>query len=69
MNCNVGKTEQIARIAIGSTIVIAGLLNRSWWGLLGVAPIVTGAIRYCPLNAALGMNNCKATKLAVMGKG
>ncbi|MFE5322829.1 DUF2892 domain-containing protein [Paenibacillus sp. NPDC056579] len=62
MKCNVGRTEQAIRIAVGSGIVAAGIVNKSWWGLLGVAPIITGATRYCPLNAALGMNHCKDSK-------
>jgi hypothetical protein len=59
VKCNVGKTEQVLRIALGSTIVLTGLLNKNWWGLLGIAPIITGATRYCPLNAALGIQNCR----------
>ncbi|UUZ82047.1 DUF2892 domain-containing protein [Paenibacillus sp. P26] len=60
MNCNVGKTEQAVRIAVGSAIVLAGLYYRSWWGLIGLAPILTGATRYCPANAVLGIQNCRA---------
>ncbi|TVY07868.1 DUF2892 domain-containing protein [Paenibacillus cremeus] len=62
MECNVGKTEQVIRITIGSAILLTGLLNKSWWGLLGVAPIITGTIRYCPLNSALGINNCEVQR-------
>ncbi|MDU0205390.1 MULTISPECIES: DUF2892 domain-containing protein [Paenibacillus] len=60
MQCNVGKTEQVLRIAIGSAIVLAGTYYKKWWGLIGIAPIVTGTTRYCPLNAVLGISNCKA---------
>ncbi|MBA2939740.1 DUF2892 domain-containing protein [Paenibacillus sp. CGMCC 1.16610] len=60
MQCNVGKTEQVLRIAIGSAIVVAGTYYKKWWGLIGIAPIVTGTTRYCPLNAVLGISNCKA---------
>ncbi|MCZ8517614.1 DUF2892 domain-containing protein [Paenibacillus filicis] len=59
MRCNVGNTERIVRISIGSAIVLAGLYYKNWWGLIGVAPIVTGAVRYCPLNEALGISNCE----------
>lgn len=60
MQCNVGNKEQVLRIAIGSAIVFAGAYYRKWWGLIGIAPIVTGTTRYCPLNAVLGISNCKA---------
>lgn len=59
MKCNVGKTEQVIRISIGVIIVLLGLYFRSWWGLIGLAPIITGTIRYCPANALLGINNCQ----------
>jgi len=59
LQCNVGKTEQMVRIAVGASILLAGLFNKKWWGLLGIAPIITGATRYCPANAVLGINHCK----------
>jgi len=60
MKCNVGKTEQVVRIASGAAIIGLGVYFKSWWGALGLAPIITGVTRYCPLNAALGISNCKA---------
>ncbi|MGE7687471.1 YgaP family membrane protein [Peribacillus simplex] len=59
MKCNVGKTEQKIRIGIGFVIILVGLYFRSWWGIIGFAPIITGATRYCPANAILGIQNCK----------
>jgi Protein of unknown function (DUF2892). len=58
MKCNVGKTEQIVRILIGAAIVLLGLYFKSWWGLIGLAPIITGAIQYCPVSDALGISTC-----------
>lgn len=48
------------RIIIGALAFLAGYYYRSWWGLLGIIPIITGAIRYCPLNALLGVSTCEA---------
>ncbi|MFC5651934.1 DUF2892 domain-containing protein [Paenibacillus solisilvae] len=62
MNCNVGKTEQIIRISIGVGILLIGLAYRSWWGVIGLAPIITGATRYCPANTFLGIDNCKKAR-------
>ena len=60
MKCNVGKTEQIARIVTGIAIVLLGLYFRSWWGLIGLAPIITGSIHYCPVSDVLGISTCGA---------
>ena len=59
MKCNVGRTEQIIRISAGAIILLLGLYFRNWWGIIGLAPIVTGAIRYCPISAALNISTCK----------
>ncbi len=60
MKCNVGRTEQIVRIVIGVGIILLGLYFKSWWGLVGLAPIITGSIRYCPVNDVLGISTCDA---------
>lgn len=60
MKCNVGRTEQIVRVVIGTVIVLIGVYFRSWWGLIGLVPIITGAIRYCPISAVLGISTCDA---------
>lgn len=58
MKCNVGRTEQNIRIIIGILIVILGLYFRNWWGIIGLVPIITGSIRYCPISAILGVSTC-----------
>jgi len=58
MKCNVGITEQIVRIVIGVVIVLLGVYFRSWWGLIGLVPIITGSIRYCPVSDVLGITTC-----------
>jgi hypothetical protein len=60
LKCNVGKTEQIIRIVIGVVIILIGLTFRNWWGLIGLVPIVTGAIGYCPISDVLGISTCHA---------
>lgn len=62
MKCNVGRTEQIIRIAAGTAAIILGLYFRNWWGLIGFLPITTGFIGYCPINEILGISTCQDTK-------
>jgi protein-S-isoprenylcysteine O-methyltransferase Ste14 len=59
MKCNVGKTEQKIRIATGLVIIGLGLYLGSWWGSIGIIPIITGSIRYCPASAILGVSTCE----------
>ncbi len=55
MKCNVGKTDRILRIVAGSVIVIAGVYFQNWWGALGLVPIMTGLLRWCPAYTPFGI--------------
>ena len=59
MKCNVGKTDRMARFLVGIVIIAVGLYYQSWWGLVGVLPIITGAIRWCPPYQLLGISTDK----------
>lgn len=48
MQCNVGKTDRLIRIIGGVLIIILGLLMHKWWWFMGILPIITGSIRWCP---------------------
>ena len=51
MTKNVGPTDRFIRIVTGLVVLLIGLLFGSWWGLLGLIPLVTGMVRWCPLYA------------------
>ncbi len=49
MKKNMGKTDRTLRIIAGIIILLAGLYFKSWWGLIGLIPLGTALIRWCPL--------------------
>lgn len=55
--CNL--TEKIVRVIAGLIILGAGWYYQSLWGLVGLIPLVTVAIGWCPLSYILGVNTCK----------
>ncbi len=59
MNPNVGNVDRIVRVIAGFCIIGAGLYFKSWLGLIGVVPLVTAALRWCPLYVPLGISSCK----------
>ena len=59
MEINVGSTERLIRIIVGVVIIGLGLYFQSWWGVVGLIPLLTGLFRFCPLYKMLGMNTCK----------
>ena len=63
MKINVGGIERIARIVIG--LVLIGLTlngNIGVWGWLGIVPLATGAIGWCPPYAMFGFSTCAMKK-------
>ncbi len=55
MKCNVGKTDRTVRIIAGVAMIAAGLYFQSWWGAVGMVPLATGLIRWCPAYLPFGI--------------
>lgn len=62
MNKNVGKTDKTIRIILGLAILGIGYYFQSWWGLLGLVPLFTALVGWCPLYCPLGMSTCASKK-------
>jgi membrane protein implicated in regulation of membrane protease activity len=63
MKPNVGGLDRIIRIVLG--VVLLGLAATGtvgWWGWLGVVPLATGALGWCPPYAIFGFNTCAIKK-------
>lgn len=59
MNCNVGNIDRALRIGAGVVILGLGVYFHSWWGAIGIVPVLTGALKFCPAYTLLGMTTCK----------
>lgn len=59
MKCNVGKTDRIVRVILGVGIIAGGFCLKSWWGAIGLVPIITAAIGWCPAYIPFGISSCK----------
>ncbi|MDL1963048.1 MAG: DUF2892 domain-containing protein [Deltaproteobacteria bacterium] len=59
MKCNIGKTDRIVRASIGLIVIAVGIYLKSWWGAIGLLPIVTSATGRCGLYTLLGISTCK----------
>ena len=49
MNKNVGSIDKTIRLIVGVLIIVAGFLNDSFLGAIGLIPIITALIGWCPL--------------------
>lgn len=61
MKTNIGKVDSVIRIIIG--VCLFALLfilegNIKFIGLIGVIPLLTAFIKFCPLYTLFGINTC-----------
>ena len=59
MKCNVGGIDRQLRVVIGLAIMGAGFYFQSWWGAVGVIPLFTAAIGWCPAYLPFGISSHK----------
>jgi len=59
MKANVGKIDKIVRVILGLAIGTVGLLNHSWLGLIGIVPILTALISWCPIYTPFKISTTK----------
>ena len=59
MKINVCKFDRILRLASGVLLVAwAALLDGPLWAWIGIIPLVTGSIGFCPIYAIVGISSC-----------
>lgn len=58
-NCNVGGVDRKLRIVAGVTIIAVGAYFQSWWGMVGIIPLTTGIIGWCPAYLPMGITTAK----------
>lgn len=63
MKKNIGNVDRLLRAIIGVIILVIGIVVGSWWGLVGLLPLGTAIVGYCPPYALLGVNTVKSGKV------
>ena len=59
MTANVGTIDRVLRILIGASLIsLAASGAIGAWGYIGVLPLLTGLVRFCPAYKLLGLNTC-----------
>ncbi len=63
MTKNVGSIDRTLRIVFGLALIAGAATSTiGLWGYLGVVPLLTGLIGWCPPYAMLGFNTCAMKK-------
>lgn len=59
LKTNEGTIDRLLRVAVGILLVALVFVGpRTPWGWLGLVPLATGLIGWCPLYTLLGVNTC-----------
>jgi hypothetical protein len=63
MTKNEGTLDRSLRVTAGIVLVgLAATGTVGLWGWIGIVPIATGALGWCPLYTMLGLNTCPIKK-------
>jgi len=63
MKVNVGTMDRVLRIGVGLVLIaLAATGTVGWWGWLGLMPLATGLLGWCPPYTLLGINTCSVKK-------
>lgn len=59
MKANVGSVDKWLRIVVGVLLIAWAATSGPMWAWIGVVPIATGLLNFCPLYRLIGINTCK----------
>jgi hypothetical protein len=63
MKINEGTIDRALRVIAGLVLIgLAATGTVGVWGWIGVLPLVTGIVGFCPAYAIFGMNTCPMKK-------
>lgn len=57
MTANMGTIDKWLRIVVGVALIalaISGVIG--WWGYIGIIPLATAVINFCPVYRLIGIN-------------
>lgn len=65
MDRNVGTVDRVLRIIAGLALLSLLFLlegNARWFGLIGLVPLLTASLSWCPLYTLFGIRTCRVTR-------
>jgi hypothetical protein len=63
LNTNECATDRLLRVLVGlALIAIVFVGPQTPWGWLGLIPLITGVVGFCPVYRLFGINTCPARR-------
>lgn len=62
MSINEGTIDRVVRVTVGLVLIGLTLTGAiGVWGWIGIVPLVTGVIGWCPVYTLIGFRTCKSS--------
>ena len=59
MSRNEGTADRVIRVILGLVLIALVFVGpQTQWGWVGLIPLVTGLVGFCPLYKVLGLSTC-----------
>ena len=60
---NIGSVERVARAVVGLALIAIVFVGPATpWGWIGIVPLATALVGWCPPYALLGINTCRSSR-------
>jgi hypothetical protein len=60
---NLGNVDRVVRIVAGISLLAMVVVGpQTAWGYLGLVPLLTGVIGFCPAICPLGLSTCRVPR-------
>ena len=61
MTRNVGSIDRALRVLLGLALIVASLTGTiGLWGYIGIVPVLTALVGYCPAYSLIGLKTCRS---------
>lgn len=62
MKKNVGSVDKVIRIILGLGLIGFAIFTQNWWGLIGIVPVLTAFMNFCPVYSLLKISTVQKVK-------
>lgn len=63
IKANLGPIDRTIRIVLGGALIAIVFVGpQSPWGYVGIVPLLTGLVGFCPAYCPLGLSTCRVRK-------
>ena len=63
MTQNENSIDRLLRLAVGVVLLALVFVGpKTPWGLIGLVPLATGALGFCPLYRLIGVSTCRTKR-------